>query len=180
MLPGVRQPGIFMYNCTEFIPRIVLPTWLNMFPGVTTLRTLQNNRQLTNILLSKVTLALIGVVSKKGPVPLLDLGIQCEVSIKKLNLHEVTNLPSLFWELCRSSSVKSFVTFFTNERIRRIIKQTFLIYYPIDVLYSEPICPAELHQNLAGSTRHGQLAWHGCSHQLTMVFCCELSSSKSK
>lgn len=87
MLPGVRQPGIFMYNCTEFIPRIVLPTWLNMFPGVTTLRTLQNNRQLTNILLSKVTLALIGVVSKKGPVPLLDLGIQCEVSIKKLNLH---------------------------------------------------------------------------------------------
>lgn len=35
-LPGVRHPGIFMYNCTEFIPRMVWPTWLNMLPGVTT------------------------------------------------------------------------------------------------------------------------------------------------
>ena len=35
-LPGVRHPGIFMYNCTEFIPRMVWPIWLNMFPGLTT------------------------------------------------------------------------------------------------------------------------------------------------
>lgn len=42
LLPGVRHPGIFMYNCTEFIPRIVWPMWLNIFPGVTTWRTMQS------------------------------------------------------------------------------------------------------------------------------------------
>lgn len=32
LAPGVRLPGTFMYSCTVFMPRMVWPTWLSMFP----------------------------------------------------------------------------------------------------------------------------------------------------
>lgn len=35
-LPGVREPGTFMYSCTVFMPRILWPTWLSMLLPDTT------------------------------------------------------------------------------------------------------------------------------------------------
>ena len=37
--PGVREPGTFMYNCTEFMPSIVWPTWLSILQADTTYAT---------------------------------------------------------------------------------------------------------------------------------------------